>query len=154
MLNRCILTSHTDPPCRLQEEKAQWDSMLSGLSSTVSKEIAADEPSAASSSAPNAALLDSRDATLLHSLARQDDLITATISRFQNSTQGLELQVDNLAEGVHKMQKLAEAVDEVADRVQNQAAAALERRDQEALQRTGAEKVDVRDILRSLVRTG
>jgi hypothetical protein len=128
--------------------------MLSSLSTTVGKETAADEPSAASSSTPNAALLDDRDTTLLNSLTRQDDLITTTISRFQHSTQGLELQIDNLAEGVHKMQKLAEAVDEVADRVQSQAAAALERRDQAALQRTGAEKVDVRDILRSLARTG
>lgn len=128
--------------------------MLSSLATTISKESAADEPLANTASPPNASLLDEQDALLLQSLGTQDDLIASTLARFKRSTEGLELHMDKLADGVHKVDKLREAVDEVADRVQSQAAIALERRDQAGLERTGMSKVGVGDILRSLARTG
>jgi archaellum component FlaC len=127
--------------------------MLSGLASNVTKEAAADEALADTTTPIDASLLDPQDAVLLESLTSQANTISNTLSRFQHSTQGVETHIDNLAESVHKLEKTKEAVDELADRVQSQAAEALERRDQAALERTGVGKAGVGDILRSLARS-
>lgn len=140
---------------RLQEEKASWDSLLAGLAGTISKESAADQTASSSSSADvNPSLLTEPEAALLRSITSQDDIVESAISRFQQATQGLELNIDNLADNVHKIGKVAEAVDELADRVQSEAAQSLEKREKDALERTGTEKVAVGDILRSLARSG
>lgn len=55
---------------------------------------------------------------------------------------------------MHKVKKLTEAVDEVADRVQVEASSALERRDRDALERAGTARLGVGDVLRSLARAG
>jgi len=139
----------------LQEAKASWDNVLSTSATTISKETTADEAqTGTTSTGVNPAFLTEQDSALLHSLTTHSDIIDNALSRFQYSTTGLELHLDSLADGVHKLKKLTEAVDEVADRVQIEASNALERRDRDALERAGAARLGVGDILRSLARTG
>lgn len=140
---------------RLQEEKASWDSLLAGLAGTISKESSADQTASSSADGEvNPSLLTEKEAELLQNITSQDDILENTISRFRQATEGLELNIDNLADNVHKIGKVAEAVDELADRVQSEAASALERRERDNLQKTGTEKIGVGDILRSLARSG
>lgn len=54
---------------------------------------------------------------------------------------------------MHRVKKLTEAVDQLADRVQLDASAALERREVGAAERAGG-KTGVGDVLRGLARLG
>ena len=139
---------------RLREEKASWDSVMSTTASTISKEATADEAQNNSMSAVDPTFLTEQDAALLHSLTTHSNIVETAVSRFQHSTSGLELHIDSLADGIHRLKKLTEAVDEVTDRVHIEASSALQRRDQAALEKAGTEKVGVGDILRSLARVG
>lgn len=127
---------------------------MSTSASTISKETTADEAQDSSTSTVNPAFLTEQDAALLHSITTHSDIVENAISRFQHSTTGLELNIDSLADGIHRLKKLTEAVDEVADRVQMDVSTALQRRDQARSEGAGMGKVGVGDILRSLARTG
>lgn len=97
-------------------------------------------------------LLDADQAALTTLLDPSGAALSATRERVTALLDGLEFKVDALAEGVHGVEQLRVTVQEAAERVQRQVAAALERRESEARERNGMSRVGVGDVLRSLSR--
>jgi len=105
----------------------------------------------------DASLLDADQAALASQLeppGAAAGLRATTRERVAALLDGLEFKVDALAEGVHGVQQLRATVQEAAERVRRDVAAALERRESEARERNGMSRVGVGDVLRSLSRVG
>jgi len=92
--------------------------------------------------------------SILPSLQSHKDLRSETQQRLRNVLDGLEFKIDTFADGIHAVDKLHESLRGLADRVLEQAAGALEKREQEALERAGMQKVGIGDVLRSFSRIG
>lgn len=87
-------------------------------------------------------------------LRLHSNLTDETQNRLHNALEGLEYKLDTFADGMHTVDKLLEDVGELADRILEEAAAALEKREQGALERAGMHKVGIGDVLRSFSRIG
>lgn len=97
-------------------------------------------------------LSDPAQQSILEDLQSKSDLVQVTQSRLHAALDSLEFKMDSFAEGMHKIVKFQEDVGELADRVLEEAAGALEKREAEGLERAGMQKVGIGDVLRSLSR--
>ena len=112
--------------------------------------------SADGSSSIDASLLDPAQASILDTLNSSSvhpSSFSAVESRLQSISGSLELQIDQFADGIHRLEQYRRRGDEVADAVLQNAAKKLEERESDALQRAGTKSVDSRDVLRELSRT-
>lgn len=146
---------------RLEKEKEQWSSLLGGLKTSLQEQRQAAEARDGQSSQDYDSAVAGIDPKRLESMEQTACLELAasyapgyngTKARVQQVCNSVEFAVDNLAQGVHEAQQFQSIVDKAADRLLADTAQALERRDKEALERRGMEKVGVGDILRGISR--
>jgi len=146
-------TSLTLQNYRLQGEKAAWDSVLSALSSSTDTSFDTPQSKNTDRTPIDETLLgDPEQQAILSNLQSHSDLTSTTQQRLQNALEGLEFKIDTFADGMHTIDIFQESLAELADKVLEEAAFALEKRDQEALERAGMQKVGIGDVLRSFGR--
>ena len=131
--------------------------MLNSLSSSLDADVPAEEGTAWDLSAAQAIdeslLADSEQVECHRQLSSRPDVAETTRTRLKDASESLEFKIDLFANGVHKLSKLAEVVDQTVDRVSEDAATALRTRDEAKAGGPGKEKTSIRDVLRALSRT-
>lgn len=139
---------------RLKAEKANWNTLLSTVSSK--RHIAPEEHDPSVPPAPthiDTKILDQPEQeSILSDMHSHQGVIDSSRTRLKSATQSLEFKIDRLADGVHKMEKLKESGDSVVDKILQEASSLLQQRDEAASASAGTGKVGIGDLLRSLSR--
>lgn len=141
-----------DQTCRLREERDQWKVLakpppaLPPLFLENTREL--------SPSQIDASLLDPEQAAILAEISSKSalDLRNEATDRLKALQSGLEFQVDQFADGVHKLEKYQETVGRVADKILALSAVRLEDRDRREKEEIGTRDLPMQEVLRSLSR--
>jgi kinetochore protein Mis13/DSN1 len=137
---------------RLKEERDQWKALAKPPPS-----IPPLLPEATTEIQPshiNALLLDPEQAAILSSIASSTalDLRNHASERLRELQSSLEFNVDQFADGVHKLEQHQETVGRVADRVLAVCAVRLEERARREKEGVGMRDLPMQEVLRSLSR--
>jgi kinetochore protein Mis13/DSN1 len=99
-------------------------------------------------------LLDPEQAAILAEVASFPalDLRKQTSERLKAIQTGLEFQVDQFADGVHKLEQYQETSGRVADKIMALCAMRLDERDRKAKEEVGTRDLPMQEVLRSLSR--
>jgi kinetochore protein Mis13/DSN1 len=102
----------------------------------------------------DASLLDPEQAAILAEISSKSavDLRNQAIDRLKALQSGLEFQVDQFADGVHKLEQYQETVGRVADKILALSAVRLEDRDRKEKEEIGTRDLPMQEVLRSLSR--
>ncbi|KAI9812909.1 MAG: hypothetical protein M1827_004427 [Pycnora praestabilis] len=135
---------------RLQEERAAWEAL-----STSASALPPLPPPISTIPTPSeidASLLDPEQAAFLNTLLTQRDIASSTQNRIQSITSQLEFQVDQFADGVHKLDQYRVTADRIADQILAQCADSLAKREEDGKESAGTAELPVQEVLRSLSR--
>lgn len=107
-----------------------------------------------SSSALSIDLLDPEDASILSSLRAFPSraLATDVTSRLKNIQDNLEFQIDQFADGMHKLEQSRQTMDAVASKVLSLSATRLDERAAAEKERVGTAHLPIQEVLRTLSR--
>jgi kinetochore protein Mis13/DSN1 len=99
-------------------------------------------------------LLDPEQAAILAEISSKSalDLRNQATDRLKALQSGLEFQVDQFADGVHKLEQYQETVGRVADKILALSAVRLEDRDRREKEEIGTRDLPMQEVLRSLSR--
>lgn len=102
----------------------------------------------------DASLLDPEQAAILAEISSKSalDLRNQATDRLKALQSGLEFQVDQFADGVHKLEQYQETVGRVADKILALSAVRLEDRDRREKEEIGTRDLPMQEVLRSLSR--
>ena len=102
----------------------------------------------------DASLLDPEQAAILAEISSKSalDLRNQATDRLKALQSGLEFQVDQFADGVHKLEQYQETVGRVADKMLALSAVRLEDRDRREKEEIGTRDLPMQEVLRSLSR--
>jgi kinetochore protein Mis13/DSN1 len=102
----------------------------------------------------DASLLDPEQAAILSELASSSaqDIRKQASKRLRTLQSNLEFQVDQFADGVHKLEQYQETVGRVADKILAMSAVRLEERDRREKEEIGTRDLPMQEVLRSLSR--
>ncbi|KAI9723817.1 MAG: hypothetical protein M1828_004067 [Chrysothrix sp. TS-e1954] len=143
---------------RLEQERSSWTNLLNMIGSSLNAEsshyTSEAEEVAVVRPLDNIALMDPQQTKLAKALSAQPATEHSVRSRLKDATESLEFKIDSLASGVHKVQSLDTLLNETVDDVLGQANKSLEQRSQNRLDDAGAERIGVRDLLKSFSRAG
>ena len=143
----CILMEY-----RLREERDQWKALAKPPSSLLP--ILPDESIEFDASQIDASLLDPEQAAILATAASASalDIRKQSSERLRTIQTGLEFQVDQFADGVHKLEQYQETAGRVANRVLALSAIRLDERERQAKEEVGTRDLPMQEVLRSLSR--
>lgn len=138
--------------CSLEVERAQ----LKALSEPPPPLPPLLDPSGAppSPSALDPTLLDPEDANILSLLATSSskDLALKTQERLKSIQANIEFQVDQLADGVHKLEQACQTIEGVANKVLALSAIRLDEREKAEKEKVGTKDLPIQEVLRTLSR--
>ena len=102
----------------------------------------------------DASLLDPEQAAILAEISSAPalDLRNQTAERLRTLQSGLEFQVDQFSDGVHKLEQYQETVGRVAGKILALSAVRLEDRDRKEKEEIGTRDLPIQEVLRSLSR--
>jgi len=100
------------------------------------------------------ALLDHEDANILALLAMSSssDIVSKTRARLESIQENIEFQVDQFADGIHKLDQACQAMEGFANRVLALSAARLDEREIKEKEKVGTRDLPIQEVLRSLSR--
>ncbi|KAI0466734.1 Mis12-Mtw1 protein family-domain-containing protein [Xylaria cf. heliscus] len=138
---------------RLKAEKKKWQS-LKKQAPEMPLLFDSSEPGP-SQSLPDTSLLDPEEAQILASLSTPSaptikSLIPATQSRLHDLQKSLELNIDRLADSVHKVEQRMVTAGRQADRVLGFTAVRLKEREEREKIRAGTKDMPIMEVLRGL----
>jgi len=138
--------------CSLRAERDQWKSLKKPPAAF--PPFLEDEGEEIQPLHIEASLLDPEQADILADLKSNTalDLRKQVMKRLQNIQSGLEFQVDQFADGVHKLDQYQNVVGRVADRILALSAMRLEERDRKEKEALGTRDLPIQEVLRSLSR--
>lgn len=141
-----------DRTCRLREERDQWKVLAKPPPSL--PPLFPENTRELSPSQIDASLLDPEQAAILAEISSKSavDLRNQAIDRLKALQSGLEFQVDQFADGVHKLDQYQETVGRVADKILALSAVRLEDRDRKEKEEIGTRDLPMQEVLRSLSR--
>ena len=142
----------TNTTYSLREERDQWKTLSKPPLSL--PPLFPDETADLGPSKIDSSLLDPEQAAILAEISSSSasDLRKQASERLQALQSGLEFQVDQFADGVHKLEQYQETVGKAADKILALSAVRLEERDQKEKQELGTRDVPMQEVLRSLSR--
>jgi kinetochore protein Mis13/DSN1 len=107
-----------------------------------------------SPSALDPTLLDPEDANILSLLttASSKDLASKTEERLKSVQANIEFQVDQLADGVHKLEQACQTMEGVANKVLAFSTVRLDEREREEKEKVGTRDLPIQEVLRTLSR--
>jgi kinetochore protein Mis13/DSN1 len=99
-------------------------------------------------------LLDAEDANILSILATSSskDLISKAQTQLTSIQASIEFQVDQFADGVHKLEQACQTMEGVANKVLALSAIRLDEREKEEKGRVGTKELPIQEVLRTLSR--
>ncbi|RKF60617.1 putative mis12-mtw1 family protein [Erysiphe neolycopersici] len=102
----------------------------------------------------DASLLDPEQANILAeaSSSSASDLRNQISQKLKKLQSMLEFEVDQFADGVHKLERYQETIDRVADRILSLSAKKLEELDRKKKEQLGTRDLSIKEVLRSLSR--
>ena len=138
-----------DDARRLQREKEAWEAL------TASPRIPVPTPATETDAVPapssiDSTLLDPEQSSILSKLSTGPDASASTQQRLQAVASGVELTVDRLRAGVHRLSQFRGVAERVADGVLAATATQLQRRDEAALDKAGTRDLPMQEVLRAL----
>lgn len=141
-----------DRTCRLREERDQWKILAKPPPSL--PPLFPENTRELSPSQIDASLLDPEQAAILAEISSKSalDLRNQATDRLKALQSGLEFQLDQFADGVHKLEQYQETVGRVADKMLALSAVRLENRDRRKKEETGTRDLPMQEVLRSLSR--
>lgn len=141
-----------DRTCRLREERDQWKVLAKPPPSL--PPLFPENTRELSPSQIDASLLDPEQAAILAEISSKSalDLRNQATDRLKALQSGLEFQVDQFADGVHKLEQYQENVGRVADKMLALSAVRLEDRDRREKEEIGTRDLPMQEVLRSLSR--
>ena len=141
-----------DRTCRLREERDQWKVLAKPPPSL--PPLFPENTRELSPSQIDASLLDPEQAAILAEISSKSalDLRNQATDRLKALQSGLEFQVDQFADGVHKLEQYQETVGRVADKILALSAVRLEDRDRREKEEIGTRDLPMQEVLRSLSR--
>ncbi|CCU76364.1 kinetochore protein mis13 [Blumeria hordei DH14] len=136
----------------LQEERDQWKAQLKRPAPLAP--IHQDGKGTLNPSDINSSLLDPEQAAILAEVSScsSQALRKQASDRLRTLQSGLEFHVDQLADGVHKLEKYQETVGKIADKFLNLGQLRLEERDKRVKEQIGTRDLPMQEVLRSLSR--
>lgn len=137
---------------RLREERDQWKALAKPPPSL--PPIFPDESREFDASQIDASLLDPEQAAILATVASAPalDIRKQTSERLRAIQTGLEFQVDQFVDGVHKLEQYEETAGRVADKILALSAIRLDERERKAKEEVGTRDLPMQEVLRSLSR--
>jgi kinetochore protein Mis13/DSN1 len=141
-----------DRTCRLREERDQWKVLAKPPPSL--PPLFPENTQELSPSQIDAYLLDPEQAAILAEISSKSalDLRNQATDRLKALQSGLEFQVDQFADGVHRLEQYQESVGRVADKILALSAVRLEDRDRREKEEIGTRDLPMQEVLRSLSR--
>ena len=143
---------------RLEHEKSSWDTILKSISTCVDSaaETSWKQTATGQASHFDPMLLDEPEQKdCLSMLTSTAQARTKSKERLVRSTDSVEYRIDCLADGVHKLEKLDECLDEATSRMLEDTTKALQKRGDEASDEGSVKAgANVRDLLRAFSRSG
>jgi kinetochore protein Mis13/DSN1 len=99
-------------------------------------------------------LLDPEDANILSLLTSSSskDLALKTQERLGTVQANIEFQVDQLADGVHKLEQACQTMEDVANKVLALSAVRLDERERAEKEKVGMKDLPIQEVLRTLSR--
>jgi kinetochore protein Mis13/DSN1 len=137
---------------RLREERDQWKALAKPPPSL--PPILPDESAELDVSQIDTSLLDPEQAAILATVSTAPalDIRKQASERFRAIETGLEFQVDQFADGVHKLEQYQETAGRVADKILALSALRLDERERKAKEEVGTRDLPMQEVLRSLSR--
>lgn len=137
---------------RLQEERDQWKALAKPPPKL--PPIFSDDSIDISPSQIDVSLLEPEQAAFLATVASSTalDLRSQASERLKTVQSGLEFDVDQFADGVHKLEQYQETAGRVADKILALSAVRLEERDRKEKEEIGTRDLPMQEVLRSLSR--
>jgi kinetochore protein Mis13/DSN1 len=136
---------------RLREERDQWKALAKPPPSLPP---ILPESVELNASQIDASLLDPEQAAILATIASAPalDLRKQASERLRAVQTGLEFQVDQFADGVHKLEQYQETAGRAADKLLALSAIRLDERERKAKEEVGTRDLPMQEVLRSLSR--
>ena len=137
---------------RLEAERAQLKEMKEPPQSLPSLLDESGGPPSPSSLDP--VLLDPEDASILSLLrtSSSKDLVSKVETRLKSVQANIEFQVDQFADGVHKLEQACQIMEGVANKVLAISAVRLDEREKEEREKVGTKDLPIQEVLRTLSR--
>jgi kinetochore protein Mis13/DSN1 len=137
---------------RLKDERDQWK-VLKKLPLSLPP-LFPDESQELSPSQIDTSLLDPEQAAILATInsSSADQLRDQTSEKLQTIQSSLEFKVDQLIDGVHKLEQYEETTSRAADKILALCAMRLEERDKREKEAIGTRDIPMQEVLRSLSR--
>lgn len=137
---------------RLRAERDEWKAIKKPAPSF--PPFFEDEATELEPSHVNSSLLDPEQAAILAEIKSKTalDIRKQATERLQKVQSSLEFEVDQFADGVHKLEQYQEVVGRVADRILALSAMRLEERDRTEKETLGTRDLPIQEVLRSLSR--
>jgi len=133
---------------RLREEREAWGSLLRPeTQSTLSISGAKSDVRLFEKS-----LLRPEESEFANSLAKSQDLLGSAKRLVKQQYGEIEFQVDQLIDGIHKLNQYGEAADRLGGRILEDAESTLAVREATLRQASGTEALPIQEVLRSLSR--
>ena len=137
---------------RLREERDQWKALAKPPPSL--PPILPNQSAELAASQIDASVLDPEQAAILATISSAPalDIRKQASERLRAIRTGLEFQVDQFADGVHKLEQYQETAGRVADKVLALSAFRLDERERKAKEEVGTRDLPMQEVLRSLSR--
>jgi kinetochore protein Mis13/DSN1 len=97
-------------------------------------------------------LLRPEESEFANSLAKSQDLLGSAKRLVKQQCGEIEFQVDQLIDGIHKLNQYGDAADRLGGRILEEAESALAVRETALRQASGTEALPIQEVLRSLSR--
>lgn len=137
---------------KLKEQRSQWKAIAKPP--PPNPPIFPDDSTEIDPSNIDASLLDPEQANILATLAAPSalDLRDEIAKQVQELQAGLEFQVDQFVDGVHKLEQYKETAGRAASKILSISAVRLEERDRKEKEAVGTRDLPMQEVLRSLSR--
>jgi kinetochore protein Mis13/DSN1 len=137
---------------RLETERAQLKAMREPA--PVLPPLLDESGSPPSPSTLDPALLDTEDANILSFLrtSSSSDLVSKVGTRLKSLQENIEFQVDQFADGVHKLEQACQTMEVVTNKVLALSAVRLDKRENEEREKIGTKDLPIQEVLRTLSR--
>lgn len=138
--------------CRLEAERAQLKALREPPPPLLPLLDTSGTPPTPSALDPT--LLDPEDANMLSLLTTSSskDLALKTQERLKTVQTNLEFQVDQLADGIHKLEQACQTMEGVANKVLALSAVRLGERERAEKEKVGTKDLPIQEVLRTLSR--
>ena len=137
---------------RLEVERAQLKAMKEPAPAL--PPLLDESGSPPSPSTLDSALLDPEDANILSFLRTSStkDLVSKVGTRLKSIQENVEFQVDQFADGVHKLEQACQTMEVVTNKVLALSAVRLDERENEEREKIGTKDLPIQEVLRTLSR--